>query len=221
MRQPADMVSRLEAFSDGVFAFALTLVVVSLEVPSDFDQLLTLMKGFVGFALMFTMVCWIWYEHAFFFRQFGTGDPLSVALNSALLFVVLFYVYPMKFLTAALMGLALGLPGPRFETASSGTLVMVLYSTGVVLIFGLFALLYGHAMRQHRGLTTDDRLILKYGRRAHLISLGVGLLSILIALAGSGYAPVAGFIYMLMGPLHAWNGRLSAKAREATRSSAT
>ena len=96
-------VTRLEGFSDAVFGFALTLLVVSLEVPNSVDELLKDMQGLVGFALMFAMVCWIWYKHNVFFRSYGLEDPWTVFLNCVLLFVVLFYVYPLKFLTAALM----------------------------------------------------------------------------------------------------------------------
>ena len=44
---------RVEAFSDAVFAFAVTLVIVSLEVPKTFDELFETMKGFLSFGCCF------------------------------------------------------------------------------------------------------------------------------------------------------------------------
>src|SRR5690349_20306100 len=91
-------VSRLEGFSDAVFAFALTLLVVSLQVPKTFDDLLATLSGFLPFALSFTLFIFIWYQHYAFFRRYGLEDPLTIILNSALLLVVLFFVFPLKFL---------------------------------------------------------------------------------------------------------------------------
>ena len=91
-------VSRIEAFSDVVFGFALTLLVVSLEVPHTFTELLADMRGFVPFAVCFVLLGQIWWFHHRFFRRYGLHDALTSTLNFALLFVVVFYVYPLKFL---------------------------------------------------------------------------------------------------------------------------
>jgi uncharacterized membrane protein len=207
-------VTRLEGFSDAVFGFALTLLVVSLEVPNSVDELLKDMQGLLGFALMFAMVCWIWYEHNVFFRSYGLQDQWTVFLNCVLLFVVLFYVYPLKFLTAALMWHFFGIGregGPQIR--SGGDSLMILYSSGVVLIFFVFVMLYRHAWKKRATLelTEKDELSLKFGQRAHLISMGLGLTSLAIVLLG-GHPGIAGMIYMLMGPLHAWNGYRAGKA---------
>jgi hypothetical protein len=90
---------------------------------------------------------------------------------------------------------------------------MLLYSSGVVLIFFIFVLLYRHAWKKRATLelTAREELSLKFGQRAHLLSMGLGLTSLAIVLVG-GHPSIAGMIYMLMGPLHAWNGYKSGKA---------
>lgn len=212
-------VTRLEGFSDAVFGFALTLLVVSLDVPNNVDELLKDMQGLVGFALTFAMVCWIWYEHNVFFRSYGLDDQWTVFLNCVLLFVVLFYVYPLKFLTAALMRQFFGIGregGPSFQGSSAygGAALMLLYSSGIVLLFFVFVMLYRHAWKKRASLdlTEKEELSLKYGQRAHLISMGLGVVSLAIVIVSPPMAPIAGMIYGLMGPLHAWNGYQSGKA---------
>src|ERR671913_664995 len=75
-------VSRIEGFSDAVFGFAITLLVVSLEVPNTFDELLTMLRGFVAFGASFAVLIMIWYEHYTFFRRYGFEDLWIIALNS-------------------------------------------------------------------------------------------------------------------------------------------
>jgi uncharacterized membrane protein len=219
-------VSRLEGFSDAVFGFALTLLVVSLEVPGSWAQLMDQVEGFVGFALMFAMVCWIWYEHNKFFRRYGLQDAWTTFLNSVLLFVVLFYVYPLKFLTTALMNDFFGLgtsTGPSFRGAQSdGASLMLLYNAGVIAIFFTFVLLYQHARRkrQELGLGSLDEIGLKFGLRSHVISMSIGLVSLAIVLTAPGFSYIAGMIYVLMGPLHAWNGYQGGKTLELAQKKA-
>jgi asparagine N-glycosylation enzyme membrane subunit Stt3 len=91
-------VTRLESFSDAIFAFALTLLIVSLEVPKSFADLIGTMRGFPAFAVCFGMLATIWNTHYKFSRRFGLDDPTTRFLTCILLFIVLFYVYPLKFL---------------------------------------------------------------------------------------------------------------------------
>ena len=70
-------ITRLEGFSDA--GFALTLLVVSLEVPRSYGDLMALMAGFLPFACCFALLFWIWHEHNTFFRRYGLADaPVGV-----------------------------------------------------------------------------------------------------------------------------------------------
>jgi uncharacterized membrane protein len=212
-------VSRLEGFSDAVFGFALTLLVVSLETPMTVHELRNQAGSFLPFVLMFAMISWIWYQHNQFFRRYGLQDAWTVFLNSALLFVVLFYVYPLKFLTLALVGWITMTPDVLPAIQEIGhPLVMVIYSAGVFLIFGIFALLHVHARvrRQRLELTERELLELRYSLRGHLISAGLAVASLLLIwLLPAGHLEWAGIIYGLMGPLHGLNGYMGGRAKSA------
>jgi len=83
-------VSRVEGFSDAVFAFAVTLLVVSLEVPHTFDELRLAMRQFFAFAICFALLFQVWWRHFNFFRRYGLEDAPTIVLTGVLLFVVLF-----------------------------------------------------------------------------------------------------------------------------------
>ena len=100
--------TRLEALSDGVFAFAATLLVVSLQVPETFDALLTDLSGFGAFAVSFGALLLIWAVHNAFFKRYGLEDAWIQVLNGWLLFVVLFYVFPLKFVSAGVSAFVFG-----------------------------------------------------------------------------------------------------------------
>src|SRR5215510_11243016 len=97
-RMRGNEVTRLESFADAIFAFALTLIVVSLEVPKSFADLINTMRGFPAFAVCFLMLATIWNTHYKFSRRYGLHDGTTRFLTCLLLFIVLFYVYPLKFL---------------------------------------------------------------------------------------------------------------------------
>jgi hypothetical protein len=76
-------------------------------------------------------------------------------------------------------------------------------------------LLYRHAWRRRDSLslTAAELLSLRYGMRSHVISTSLGATSFALALALPSWAAIAGMMYALMGPLHAWNGYLGGKAQ--------
>lgn len=212
-------VTRLEGFSDAVFGFALTLLVVALDVPKNFAGLMNLMRGFLPFALMFAMICWLWYEHQQFFRRYGMQDAATISINCFLLFVVLFYVYPLKYVTMGLLGGWLGVTDPP-ELGNNSGAIMLMYSAGVVMIFGAFVALYTLAWtrRSALGLTPVQLVTLRFSRRGHIISMLHGVASVIVVFIAeltdqNNLYAAAGILYSLMGPFHAWNGFARGKAR--------
>ncbi|MGZ4845067.1 MAG: TMEM175 family protein, partial [Candidatus Angelobacter sp.] len=156
-------ITRLEGFTDAVFAFAVTLLVVSLEVPHTFDELLVAMKGFFAFAICFAILTQVWYFHYKFSRRYGLQTVYTIVLNAALIFVVLFYVYPLKFLfTLAIGSLSGGRTVPlqqlnhMISTSHELSLLWLIYSAGVIAVYGLFALLYHYAYRMRVKLELNE-----------------------------------------------------------------
>ena len=153
-------VSRIEGFSDAALAFAVTLLVVSLEVPASLEELMWAVESFPVFGITFAFIVGIWFFHFQFFRRYGMEDGVTVVLNAMLLFVVLFYVYPLKFLFTFLGWIFFGLGGPAARALAedpglSGRVMMTVYGGGFIAVFGIFFLLYLHAWRRREELELD------------------------------------------------------------------
>ena len=211
--------SRLEGFSDAVFGFALTLLVVSLEAPKTFGELMVIVRGFLPFVTTFATISWLWYEHYTFFRRFSPTDRLTIVLNCALLFVVLFYVYPLKFLYTLVVTWLLG--EPSFQRAlterGDGVMLMTVYGLGFMALFVIFGLLYANVWRQRAAmrLSTLESHDARAGTVSSLLAAGVGGVSgAVVAMGGDPAAMWSGMSYSLLGPVLATWGYISGRKRE-------
>ena len=90
-------VSRIEAFSDAVFALAVTLLIVSLETPKTPDELLKSLYQAPVFAVCFGMIYALWNCHYTYCRRYGLQDATVRIYTGVLLFTVLMFVYPLKY----------------------------------------------------------------------------------------------------------------------------
>src|ERR1700730_17797239 len=97
-RHRAHEVARVEAVSDVFFGFAISLLVISLEAPKTYAQMLEMLHGFLPSAICFWLFIDIWFEHHDFFKRYALQDRMTMFLNTCLLFVILFYVYPLKYM---------------------------------------------------------------------------------------------------------------------------
>lgn len=218
-------VSRLENFSDAAFGFALTLLVVSQQVPQNFEQLMATLRGFPAFLLCFVMLTNIWYSQYLFFRHYGMHDILTVRLNMLLLVMVLYAIYPLKFLMTVSVAYAFGLMPPEgahrmLSTRQLPTLFTV-YGLGLAGVFGIFMLLYAHAYRLRDRLELTPLEI--FDTRTRLTSYAcvmiIALLSVAIASDGvPRHSLLGGMSYLLILLVRLWNATVGRARRRALQS---
>jgi uncharacterized membrane protein len=197
--------TRVEALSDMVFAFAVTLLVVSSDPPASFEELIGQLWGFPGFAAAFAILLVVWHAHYIFFRRYALADTWTTVLNAVLLFLILFFVYPLKYLATMLAAFVqtviagdASAPMSTFE----GRQALLVMSIAYAAVFFTFAALYGHALRNAAGLQLSDheRRLTRFSLWQQIIHAGVALLVVGGALQPYWWAPLSGFGYFLIGP---------------------
>jgi uncharacterized membrane protein len=97
---------RLEAFSDGVFAITITLLILEIEPPADYEELLhglaELWPSYLAYAVTFLFIGQVWANHHVMFDHIRVADRVVLFLNILLLMVVAFLPFATSVLAGAL-----------------------------------------------------------------------------------------------------------------------
>jgi uncharacterized membrane protein len=94
--------SRVEAFSDGVFAIAITLLILAVGIEQALSegslgqQLVDLWPAYVAYAVSFLTIGIMWVNHHAVFRQFARVDRPLLLLNVLLLMLIAFTPFPTR-----------------------------------------------------------------------------------------------------------------------------
>ncbi|HEX5692276.1 MAG TPA: TMEM175 family protein [Roseiflexaceae bacterium] len=135
---------RIEAFSDGVIAIAVTLLVLDIKVPRDIPEGVSLFSALLGqwpsyfaFFTSFATIGIMWMNHHRIFSQIKRADQLLLVLNGLLLLCITFVPFP-----TSLMAEYLGEPGQR-------TAALVYNGTFVVTAL-VYNLLWRYASHNNR-----------------------------------------------------------------------
>jgi hypothetical protein len=189
--------------------------VVALEVPHTFEGLMDVVRAFPAFILCFMLLMTFGNAHYRYHRRYGIDSAFSRVMTMAIIVLVLFYVYPLKFLftlaTVEMFGIDLH-NAPHLEGREQVQTLYVIYGLGLAGVWGLYAALYGHALASREKLQLDatETALTRADLRGNLIYVFVCCLSILLAvLTTISWLP--GFIYFLIAPLQTINGMRSAR----------
>jgi uncharacterized membrane protein len=189
--------ARLEAFSDAVFAIAITLLVLNIAEPSNFHelghQLADRLPDFAAYVVSFVVIGIMWLNHHSLFSHFSKSDRGLVLCNLGLLLTIAFLPYPTSVFGRALV------------QASGTKVAAVFYSATMALNAYMWAVLWLYGSVNRRLLVPafpeSERMVATVlftaGTVAYTLAVGVAFLSPVASLALQG----AFAVYYALDPL--------------------
>jgi uncharacterized membrane protein len=185
---------RVLAFSDGLYAIAMTLLIVSVGVPNVADKesvgdladaLDDLQPEFVSFFISFAVIGRYWVAHHQFVSLLATIDRSFVWLNLTYLMFVAFLPFPTSLL------------GDYIDNPLS----VALYATNVAVVSGMEVVLFRHAQRAGLLQRPLPANVYRYGVTVSLSPVLFFIASIPIAFASTSLAIVTWFLVVPFGVL--------------------
>lgn len=199
--------SRIDNLTDAVFGIAITLLVFNLLNPNSFNDLLVFTKTLPAFLISITFLILFWAEHIRFSRIFTLNNTGLMVLNTLFIALVIFYVYPLRFLTLFLTSVFfdtnVGLSIEGYQVP----FLMIYYGTAAFALYFILFLFYRKAqkLKEELDLNNFELFIIKTQKSKLIIMFSIPLLSVLITAMVNHYSYAwasfaGGVIYMLYAP---------------------
>jgi uncharacterized membrane protein len=203
--------SRLDTFSDAAFAFAMTMLVISVgNIPGSYQELVLALKGIPTFIASFALIMGFWIGHRSWSQRYGLEDPVSTFLSLAFVLIVLIYLYPLKIVLSTFFTWMSGgwLP-TNFTLLSVSEIigVFIIYGLGLAALAGCLALLSLRALMLSSELLLDTRekMMTKASFAIWLLMALTGFISALFAWLMPDHISVyAGFVYFTLSFSMPW-----------------
>ena len=197
---------RLESFSDGVFAIAITLLILTIAQPTNYHDLLhdivNRLPSFAAYVVSFSVIGIMWINHHSIFAHFARVDRGLVYFNLLLLMTIAFIPYPTQVF------------GEALRQGSGAQVAAVLYSATMAVNAYCWTGLWLYASRRRRLLADafpeDQRrpasVAFSVGAVAYTASVGVAFVNAYACLAFHALLAV----YYALDPLSRRAARISA-----------
>lgn len=203
--------SRLDNLTDAVFGIAITLLIFNLSNPNSFEDLLTFTKTLPAFLISISFIMLIWYEHMEFSEVYSLNDSRLTLLNTAFIALVIFYVYPLRFLTLFLTNFFFQ---TDIEVSISGNQVpqlMMYYGFVAFALYFVLYLFYARVLQIQSDLELNpfELLYTRLQKKRQFIMFIVPLCSIAITWLLQFYSValasiLGGMTYIAYTPLMLW-----------------
>jgi len=200
--------TRIETFADAAFAFAVTLLVISVDdVPRSFDEMVTALKSIPVFLFASAQIFVFWLAHRNWSRVYGLDDRVAVLLTLLLVLSLLVMVFPLRIVYAfgASDMTNHWIPEPFLldPVLWTGQIRVIFMMLGVswAWLAGVVVAMFAYVLKQPERLDLNDAERDNANTYIWVFSiLGLsGVLSIVIAATAPGeWVKLAGYQYSLL-----------------------
>ncbi len=203
--------SRLDNLTDAVFGIAITLLIFNLTNPNSFGDLLTFTKTLPAFLISISFLVLIWNEHLSFSEIYTLNDSRLTILNTFFIALVIFYVYPLRFLTLFLTNYFFKTDINVYIQGDQVPYLMIYYGFAAFALYFILYLFYQRALtlKKELSLNAFEEFYTSSQKKRLLIMFVVPLLSILLTIVINKFSfiwasVISGVTYCLYTPLIIW-----------------